>query len=588
MSAPPPPTTVQRMQQPDSPALQRLLDPRVVAPLLLCASVLICLWYLPYGLPSPDAGAGLVHAARIAEGAVFYRDLDAYPFPAASYLLAAVMRLFGENLMVARTAAAVVFTAIVLAGYRITLALGSRGSATLCGLAVLSLRFLAWPAFQDFLYAELALAFALWAVVAWLRFQRSGERLVLAVAGLLLGMTLLSKQNLGIYLAAVVGLLLLARGRRSGRDFQATARDVATLGIAFAAPLVMAAVHFWQHGVLGRMLYSGLLRPFSGYLPTSGVPFSVPLQWWNFGELQGSAGFPYSVGPLFEMLGMKKLPLLSWYPVFWTVEEALVRLLYTAIPLVFVAAGLEALRHRRQPAGNTDESGDSILPLALMALAVLASAFPRADYYHIVSVVPALLPLAFVAGSRLVSAWRPGPLQSAARLAAAGATVSVFVATLVLAGWYFRGLTFEAGNERGRVYVYPENAWVEDVVAYLDANLEDDDGLFVYGHEAYYYFWSDRYASWPFVQLYPGMTGEDGGRQLVSRLEAAPPAIVVKGLIGGWPGLPDVRSYAGELSAYIDANYSSTGRPFSDGVGPDATAPPAWLFEVLERRPPQP
>jgi hypothetical protein len=564
-----------------SRTIRRCVRPRAFGAFLVAASGALCLWFSRYGLPTPDAGAALVHAVRLARGAVFYRDLDAYPLPAASYLLALAMRIFGENLAVGRALAAVTYTAILMACYGLTLELGGRRSAALCGLAVLSLKFLAWPAFQDALYPDTALCFALCSMLAWFRFHRLGQARGLAVAGLLAGLTLLCKQNLGLYLGFAMGVLTLTTPPAPGQDGARTAiRRLATFGGAAAAPIAVAAFYFWWHGVFGRMLYSGLVRPFSGYLPTSGMSFAVPLEWWRLGELKGMAGFAYSIGPLWEMLGMSKLPLPSFYPQAWLVEEAIVRLLYTAVPLVFVAAVAVLARDR-----HDRQKRDTLAALVVLALATLASAFPRADYYHLASVYPMLLVLAFVMGSRALGAMRPGALRSTAVVAGSVLTISALLATLVLSAIYFRGMTFEAGNARGRMRIYPENAWIQDVLDDLDAKPGDHGRLFVYGHEAYYYFLSDRFAPWPFVQLYPGMTGEDGGKALVEALDSAPPDIILKGLIAGWPGLPDVNSYAGALKDYVFTHYQPTTRPFSDGIGPDAPPPPPWLFEVLERRP---
>lgn len=559
--------------------LSGLLAPRVFAVLLLAATAALCAWYLPYGMPTPDAGAALTHAAKILRGAVFYRDLDAYPFPAAPYLLAAAMHVFGESLAVARVFAALTYTAIVMAGYRLTLDLAGRGAAALCAVALLSLKFLAWPAFQDSLYPEVALAFAMASMIAFLHHDRTGQRRALAVAGALAALALLSKQNLGLYLAAAMPALLLLRAalRTDRPAVRAAAGDLAGFALPFSLPIGAALLFFWWHGVLGAMLYSGFIRPFRGYMPTSGLPFSVVLEWWRLGELQGMPGFAYSIGPLFEMLGMKKLPMPSWYPQYWLLEEAAVRLIYTAIPVIFAAAAFDVLRERSWRAVAGPFAG-----LAVLTLAVLASAFPRADYYHIASVYPVILVLGFVTGARLLARLRSRRLRASATALAAGLTVGVFAGTLALAAVYFHGMTYVAGNERGHMRIYPENAWADDILHYIDANLAEDDVLFVYGHEAYYYFFSGRFAPWSFVQLYPGMTGDDDAAALTASLEKKRPALVVKGLIAGWAGLPDVASYAGHLGTFVQSNYRPTAAPFADGVGPDATPPPGWLLEVLE------
>lgn len=224
-------------------------------------------------------------------------------------------------------------------------------------------------------------------------------------------------------------------------------------------------------------------------------------------------------------------------------------------------------------------------PLAALSIAALASAFPRADYYHIISIYPVMLVLAFVTGSHLLADLRRPWMKRTATITGAAAVVGLLFTTLLAAGWYFRGMTYHADFDRGHVCIYPENAWVEDVVRYLDANVAAGNGIFVYGPEAYYYYFSDRYGSWPFVQLYPGMTGDDDGKALAQSLAAAPPELIVKGLVAGWPGLAAMDSYAGALKAFVDAHYEPTTRPFSDGLGPDAAAPPTWLLQVLARKP---
>jgi hypothetical protein len=541
---------------------------------LALASLAVCFWYLPYGLPTPDAGAALVHATRIADGAVFYRDLDAYPLPGSSYLLAAAMKLFGERLEVARTVAAITFTMIVIGGYRITVLVAGRSAAALCGLWLISLRFLAYPAFHDSLYPDWALLFALWSILFFLRYQASDSPGALWKAGLLGGMTLLCKQNLGLYLGATISALILVRGSRVRRPRMP---GLATFAAGAGLPIAVAIAYFGVHGVLGRMIYSGFVRPFSGYLPTGGVSFSEPLQWWEFGALQGPAGFPYSIGPLFSMLMMEKLPLHAWYPVFWNIEEVVVRLMYTAIPAVFVAAAIAAIAERR-PA----RSQPSLLVcVAACAAATIASAFPRADYYHISNVYPVVLVLAFASSSQLL---RMISGKSAAALFKLGvaATASVFLASMLLTAWFFHGMTYVAGNARGHMRVEPENAWIDDVIRYLETNLDVDDGFFVYGQEAYYYFFTGHYPAWPFVQLYPGMTGNDDGKLLADRLAASPPRLVVRGLVGGWAGLPGLDHYASHLSSFIDARYRPTAEPFTDGQPPDAQPPPEWLLAVLQ------
>ena len=90
--------------------------PLIFAPLLVGLAAALSLWFANRGLPIPDEGAILTNAAKILRGAVFYRELDADPFPGATYCLAFFMKLFGEHLSVARGLAAPVNTSPGSAG----------------------------------------------------------------------------------------------------------------------------------------------------------------------------------------------------------------------------------------------------------------------------------------------------------------------------------------------------------------------------------------------------------------------------------------------------------------------------------------
>jgi hypothetical protein len=564
-------------------AFARILAPGAFTTLLALGALALSAWSLPYELPSPDAGAVLTQSMKLARGAVFYRDLDAYPFPAAPYLLGAAMRLFGEHLMVGRALGALTFLAVVLAGYRLALEQSGRRAAAAVGVWLLTWKFVAHPAFHDTLYPDVALAFGMWSMVLFLRFRSSSRLRDLFWTGVLVAMAVLSKQNLGLYLGAAMGILLLSRRLSAigGRVFHPSgvAKELAVLAGGVAVPIAATLVYFHHHGVLEAMLYSGFVRPFLGYLPTSGLSFLVPLKWWELGHMKGQGAFAYAIVPLFSMLSAERLPPASLTALYWLFEEIGVRLVYTGIP--FLLTGIAFAARRRWTEGA--EVGRTIW-LAALAMAAVASAFPRADFYHIAGIYPVVLVLAAVGASRLLFPLLQPRATAVLHRSVIVITASGFALSLSLTAAHHHSMTYEAGNARGRMWIDPAYAWIDDVIHFLDANLREDDPLFVYGHEAYYYFFTGRYASWPFVQLYPGMTGDPRGRDLVESLRNDDPPFLVRGILAGWPGLEDVGAYAPELKSFVDASYSATDRPFGDALPPDSTAPPRWLCSVMERK----
>lgn len=84
-----------------------------------------------------DEGIFLSHAARIADGAVLYRDLFGLTGPASYWLLALMFKVFGISLKTAHFILAIQVAAITTAIYSVTLRLADRTSAAIGALAFL-------------------------------------------------------------------------------------------------------------------------------------------------------------------------------------------------------------------------------------------------------------------------------------------------------------------------------------------------------------------------------------------------------------------------------------------------------------------
>lgn len=529
-------------------------------------------WYARLRLPFQDEGSTLALAARILRGEVFYRDLDAYVLPGAAYLLAAAMRVLGDDLAVARALAGVVFCGTLLALYAVALRVVDRNGAALFALSLLGMKFLAWPMWTSYFYGDVALCLAFASMALMLHAWREHEVRVpgVAAAGLAAGLSLLCKQNVGIYLALAGGALLIAPGWLTGRAFgpRAPWREAGFFAAGVALPVGAALAAFAASGVFAAMLESAILRPFTTYLTTSAVPYLPMLAWWDLGSVRGVGAATYLPLELWEML------MLAWPfaggagALWWTLAEILSRALYASAPLAVVAA--VALRLRRRSGSSPLES--RLLALAVLALAVFLSAFPRADVLHVLPVLPPMLLV-------LYALWRRATRARATQLEA--------VAVAVLLALCAAGAASSAGRrtqrvtlERAEVWVRPANAWNETLVDAVVREIPPGAPFFVYGQEAWLYHLSGRFPPWPFVQLYPGMAGGDGGRALRERLKRDPPRIVVRGM-PGLPGLPPLPSYTREVHAFLRERYEVDEDFFRDAPG---GAPPPRVVQVLRLR----
>lgn len=530
--------------------VDRLCQPSRFTPLLLAAGAALSGLLALRGIPLPDEGAMLTNAAKILRGGVFYREVDAYPFPAATYALALAMKVFGEHLSVARVLSAALYCGSLAALYSAALAFLDPRRSALFGLLLLALKPLAWPAFTLFLYSEFAFFFACVALALLVRGGWRGARGRLALAGACVGVTIVSKQNLGIHLAGAGVLPLLLPQRLLGAEARpAQKRDRSVLLFALAAAIPVAGFLAWfaAAGVLPAALRSGLLRPLTGYLPSSGVPFSPMLAWWELGALAEPARFSYV--PLVPWQSATALGAAGRLGV-----EVGVRALYTSVVAAFVWSLARGLRARTS---RGDRQGVSAL--ALVALAFAATAWPRADFYHVTSVYPVVALLLFALGA-------PPPAECLRPPRVAAAVVGLLLALAVLAAaWFASSRSVQVHLARADLRVAPEETWLQAAVEGIVAEVPPGEPIFVYGHEAYYYFLTDRYFPWPFAQLYPGQTGEESGEALAGVLAREAPRLVVHGF-QHTPGLPPIPSYAPELARHVRRKFALDDRFFDGAV----------------------
>ena len=569
--------------------IERLIQPRVFATILVALTAIQSLWYAPYGLGGSDEGALLATAGRILRGDVFYQSIDAYPFPGSHYLLAFAMALFGEHLAVARFLAGLIYGGIVVVLYATALTLLDRSRAALFGIALLGCKFLAWPAYTSYFYWDLSFLAACVAVLLCLQTTDRSARAPLVCVGAAIGIAFISKQSIGIYLGLAIALLLMLewiwkRGDPSQRP--PLVRQLGYLGVGFSLAAAPMILYFAAKGLLPQMIYSGLIRPFTDYADTSGISFGKPLRWWEFGSLQGSKQFFYYPVSYWTVMRKGLLPGGEGaYGVYWVAGEFFVRWIYSSLPLAFAAAAVLCARGRKQ---FRQPETWRFASFALLCGAITGSAFPRADFTHLMGVYPMILLLIFVCVGRLLGLERPGPRT---RYLRAGEGVGVAILALLFLGLgvaRHAGMTTHIELPKADLYVFPEDSYRASVVRFLLDELPEDAPLFIYGHEAHYYFLSGHYFSWPFLQLYPGQAGGDGGKSLTAMLQLDPPPFVIQGFLN-FPGVPNLTSYTPVLHEFLKTRYELDDRAFERYATASGKPPNRyWLQFMRLKQQPQP
>jgi hypothetical protein len=331
---------------------------------------------------------------RLSSGDQLYSEVFYGVPPLAAWISLPLVAAFGSELAVIKFVGDAIIAATALVAVKVSrqVGIGAYGQI-LVGLATAGFVFM--PTFSPYgPLAYLMLIATLSAALSWQRNVESGEEgrhrehLSLIAAGAFAGLSITSKQSVGLLaLAALLGVVVLFRPAEKFEPRRRLADAALVTGVAGAVTAV----------VLSPVIISGSLGDFSSMVLQKGdYARSGSISYLDgFGHLRDAIADPGHVPRL--------IPL---------------NLSFVIMPMAVVALAFAA-RQRPGIAG----------PLMLFLLASIAGAFPRADAYHVVQA----LPLAAIAiawslqqlGSRLPALGSPFAMAGLAVLVAVTAGVSL-------------------------------------------------------------------------------------------------------------------------------------------------------------------
>ena len=201
-----------------------------------------------------DVGGYLTFGAKLADGAVFYRDYFERKTPLLFYMLGWLFRAVGPSLWWAR---GLVLLHTALASVLLWMIARRLGWAKAWVVALIALYLLFNPVYLGFeVLTEVPVMLAGMAV-AWLLLSRAGR--ISAgrwfATGLFIGIASTSKQ-VGILLAPAAGLWLVIEEYRRNRITAALIGRLSLLALGVAIPLAGMTLYFWATGNLDAMVHS--------------------------------------------------------------------------------------------------------------------------------------------------------------------------------------------------------------------------------------------------------------------------------------------------------------------------------------------
>lgn len=428
-----------------------------------------------------EEGIGLHVAQRLAQGERLYRDVLVFTGPFPFELLALLFRLAGDEVWVARVA--VVAMHALASGAAFALASAARPGllAHAAAGAVASAPILLFPMYGIYYYTTIAFHLSIVAAFCVLRGLRDPRWA--ALAGVMVAAIALSKQTIGLALALTLGLGLLLAGGAAGR-----ARRLVAFAAGGAGVTVLALAYWAATGTLDDIVFGMISLPMS-LEDSYDLPF---VNFWPPGELSLTA------------FGSQTF----YLPYLYLLQHGLFvepsRLAVLATQLLFALPAVALLVSAARLA--TRAAAPALGLQVALGVAWLTNLVPRADWGHLVHVLPfalAQLCVAVPIPHRLARAWRAGEglLSALVIVALAAGTGGVFFLLHDAADRE----PFSARVPLRAVSLTLRQEHMRGVLDFLAQHAQQGEAIFVPRAEPLLYFATNTRNPTPFPGVFPAM-----------------------------------------------------------------------------------
>lgn len=352
--------------------------------------------FINRGLGLSVIGYSVAPAERVLQGEIPYRDFLFNYTPGILWLNALLMKAFGVTLMATRIGLFVFKLATLLALYY----LGRKLTSVWMALVPVVLT-LAWLGHQQIFSVypdQYLMLFALAGLLCMLNYDKTGWRGWLVLCGLAAGTVFLFKYNVGVLLVASGMTAVLMRALMTTRRIGDAAKAVALFLVGFGIVAGALVAYLTYNHALAAMI-GHFLHHAAEYSETRSVGLPSPsLLVWSAVILLPAMAIGLVIlvaaGRAFVFYWAAALIVESWLVLQATTgktfSDSVIAWVAYFPPVLFVAAlALAAWQLRKKPPiENWWRINGAIAITGLFALAVYLEVFPRADYYHLVRVLP--------------------------------------------------------------------------------------------------------------------------------------------------------------------------------------------------------
>jgi 4-amino-4-deoxy-L-arabinose transferase-like glycosyltransferase len=502
---------------------------RAVAICILVLTLAYLWIFRRYTTMEPDEGIILQGAQRILHGQVLYRDFFSFFTPGSYYLLALLFKIFGNSILVARTAL-VFFGAIYsVVTYFLARRVCSRASAAFAAIIVtlttLPYRFLVLHNWDSTLWACLT-------VYCGLRLLESGRRGWAFATGSFASLTVLFEQSKGAGLILGLGTGFLAI-KLLNRDAVTPDYQVRTAAIGMAWPLVASFGYFAAQHSLSAML-ADWIWPLAHYSVANRVTYGY--QGWSDATRHALFGSGFWLARLFYAFTFSPL---MWIPV---------------LPLGAVALMIYWSLGLRRGSAPPRKRAYYILICAALSGLLLSVVLVRADIIHFMYLQPLFsLILAWAVDGRDV----PGKWFRNARSFLIAYVALAFIAVSIPLLMRATRAPYRIATPRGTV----ETSAKDTVLEYARSSVRPGETILVYPYLPLYYFLTDTFSPSAYDYFQPGMNTPQQADQILGDLKSKQVRVVLfessfaEKIPTSWPNTPAGAIAYDSVADYILRKY---------------------------------
>ncbi|HSB12125.1 MAG TPA: glycosyltransferase family 39 protein [Blastocatellia bacterium] len=482
--------------------------------------------FINRGVGLPILGYDIAPAERVMQGEVPYRDFIYNYTPGVLWLNAALMRVFGTRLITINAGLFVFKLATLIALYQAARRLTTPRAALIPVALALS-----WVGYRVVLRpypAQYSMLFVILGLIFLLNYDKTEKVRWLSLCGAAVGVVFLFKQNVGLLLIVLVTAGVFAREMLVRSDLPEW-RDRAIVGLKRASfsliGFVVIATALIVYLVREEALRA-MLEHFLSLADEYGEKRAVMLP-------RVTLLFPVAIGSLVTVtcavIALRKAPrLFELFVAFAIALGAIVLLIpgrgyaikesatasISYLPPVLLMAVFARIGWTFNKARRSAQQRSlwwrrtaPALMVALFAFGAYSEVYPRADYAHLVRILPLTFLLLFLAAgetNHLLTAHFRDRLQSPRRAAlmCVGAPLLLLFAVGIKDAWQPRvdsSLRFveqtplSLERARGIIVGRKQAGFIEHLAATIEANSSPDDCIFSFApHGTAFYFLSAR------------------------------------------------------------------------------------------------